>query len=291
MKIIIDPSLIWFNEKPEISEKFKYLYSVVNFIDKYLDAKILHSDETLQLLYKLNKDPFSEYRETRQQKTEIISKIWQHLDDATVELDDNQITLKNIKLSSSSKGNELFYKKLNYAIQNDVECLLFLSLDNHGYDEPIAENIKIVKHIYKEVGSCIAELFSQGKCINIKNFLQSTKGNPLPNKKLCEGYTEIRNQLIKEGKADISIYLELGKEVAYRNGYEKDIYLTKINNSAIREIFKKNIKDSWFLSTDVEHGAIEVCDENGKHIDEYTYEGNAQNKRDATGKHDILLKK
>ena len=43
------------------------------------------------------------------------------------------------------------------------------------------------------------------------------------------------------------------------------------------------------MSTDVEHGAIEVCDEKGKHIDEYTYEGNAQNKKDITGKHDILL--
>lgn len=291
MKIIIDPSLIWFNEQPEISEKFKYLYSVVNFIDKYLDAKILYSKETLQLLQKLNKDPFSEYRETMQQKCDIIGMIWKHLDDVTIELDDNKFTLKNMKLSSSDKGNELFGKKMNYVIQNDVECLLFLSLDNHEYNETIPENIKTVKHIYKEVGSYIAELFSQGKYINIKNFLQSTKENPLPNKKLCEGYTEIRNQLIKEGKADISIYLELGKEVAYRNGYEKDAYLTKINNSAIREIFKKNVKNSWYLSTDVEHGAIEVCDEKGKHIDEYTYEGNAQNKKDITGKHDILLKR
>ena len=291
MKIIIDPSLIWFNEQPEISEKFRYLYSVVNFIDKYLDAKILYLEETLQLLQKLNKDPFSEYRETRQQKRDIISMIWKHLDDVTIELDDNKFTLKNMKLSSSDKGNELFSKKMNYAIQNDVECLLFLSLDNQEYNETIPENIKTVKHIYKEVGSYIAELFSQGKYINIKNFLQSTKENPLPNKKLCEGYTEIRNQLIKEGKADISIYLELGKEVAYRNGYEKDSYLTKINNSAIREIFKKNVKNSWYLSTDVEHGAIEVCDEKGKHIDEYTYEGNAQNKKDITGKHDILLKR
>lgn len=111
MKIIIDPSLIWFNEQPEISEKFRYLYSVVNFIDKYLDAKILYSEETLQLLQKLNKDPFSEYRETRQQKRDIISMIWKHLDDVTIELDDNKFTLKNMKLSSSDKGNELFSKK------------------------------------------------------------------------------------------------------------------------------------------------------------------------------------
>lgn len=85
--------------------------------------------------------------------------------------------------------------------------------------------------------------------------------------------------------------MELGKEVAYRNGYEKDEYLTRINNSAIREIFKKHVKNSWYLSTDVESGAIEVCDEKGKHIDEYTYEGNAQGKTDTSGKHDIILKR
>lgn len=291
MKIIIDPSLIWFNEQPEINKKFKYLYLVVNFIDKYLNAKILYSDETLKLLQKLNKDPFSEYQATKQQKTEIIDKIWKHLDDLKIEVDDNKFVLENMKLSSSDKGNELFCKKMYYAVQNDVECLLFLSLDNQEYNETVPKNIKTVKHIYKEIGSYIAELFSQGRYINKKNFLQSSKENPLPNKKLCEGYTEIRNQLIKEGKADSSIYLELGKEVAYRNGYEKDIYLTKINNFAIREIFKKNVKNSWYLSTDIEHGAIEVCDEKGKHIDEYTYEGKAQNKKDPTGKHDILLKR
>lgn len=291
MKIIIDPSLVWFDEKPETSEKFKYLYLVMDFIDKYLNVNILTSKETSCLLLTLIKDPFSEYRETTQRKNEIIQKIWSHLDDSAVELDDNIFKLENIKNSSSDKANELFCKKLNYAIKNNIECLLFLSLDNQKNVIKTTKNIKIVKHIYKEVGSNIAELFSQGNNINMNNFLQPTKENPLPNVELCKRYTQIRNELIMEGKTDVPIYLELGKEVAYRNGYEKDINLTKINNSAIREIFRKNIKNSWYLSTDVEHGAIEVCDEKGKHIDEYTYEGKAQNKKDISGKHDISLKK
>lgn len=291
MKIIIDPSLIWFDEKPETSEQFEYLYSAMNFIGKYLDARILKSTEKMQLLYNLNKDPFSEYREIKQRKTEIVKKIWNQLDDKVIELNDKEYVLKNIKLSKSDKGNELFFREINYAIQNNLECLLFLSLDNHEYDESVSENIKTVKHVYEEIGSNIAELFSQGKYLNVENFLQATKNNPLPNKELCKSYTEIRNKLVKEGKSSIPIFLELGKEVAYRNGYEKDEYLTRINNFAIREIFKKHVKNSWYLSTDVESGAIEVCDEKGKHIDEYTYEGNAQGKTDTSGKHDIILKR
>ena len=106
MKIIIDPSLIWFDEKPETSEQFEYLYSAMNFIGKYLDARILKSTEKMQLLYNLNKDPFSEYREIKQRKTEIVKKIWNQLDDKVIELNDKEYVLKNIKLSKSDKGNE-----------------------------------------------------------------------------------------------------------------------------------------------------------------------------------------
>lgn len=291
MKIIIDPSLIWFEEKSETNENFEYLYSVIGFIDDYLNAKIIYSNESIELLKILNRDPFSMYSQTRQRKNEIIRKIWQQLDDNNIELDNSEVQLNHIKLSSSNRANELFCKKLSYIIKNNIDCLLFLSLDNHTYNETISENIKIVKHIYKEISSSIAELFSHGEYINTKNFLQSTKNNPLPNKRLCEYYSIFRRELIKNGKADIPIYLELGREVVYRNGYEKDEQLTKINNSAIREIFRKNIKNTWYLSTDIEHGAIEVCDEKGKHIDEYTYDGIAQNKHDPTGAHDIKLHK
>lgn len=106
-----------------------------------------------------------------------------------------------------------------------------------------------------------------------------------------EGDYLIPDASLDDGKSGVQIFLELGQEVALRNRYIKDEYLTRINNAAIREIFKSQTKRPWYLSTDIEHGAIEVCDENGHHIDEYTYEGAPQNKQDKSRKHDIKLKR
>lgn len=292
MRIIIDPSLIWFNHEDSMEEYFEYLKSVTDFIDKYLDITLLTSTEILSLLRKLNKDPFSSYRETQQQKTKIIRNLMCHIDtDDIVTLLDETIILPKLVTSESKEANETFQKLLNYSAKNNIECLLFLALNNHTYNDAVPHNIKLVRHVYRETDSHLAGLFSTSSYVNKENFLQATKKKPLPNKDLCTGYTAIRNALIQDGKGGIPLFLKLGKEVVYRNGYIKDDYLTKINNSAIREIFRKDIKNSWYLSTDVEHGAIEVCDETGRHIDEYTYEGVAQHKRDKSGKHNIKLKK
>ena len=60
------------------------------------------------------------------------------------------------------------------------------------------------------------------------------------------------------------------------------------NKGAIRQIYHSKDKQ-LFASIDVEHGAIEIFDKDGKHIDEFTYTGVAQNKTDNTGKHDIII--
>lgn len=292
MRIIIDPSLIWFNHENNMEEYFEYLKSVTDFIDKYLDMTLLTSTEIISLLRKLNKDPFSSYRETQQQKTKIIRNLMHHIDtDDIVTLLDETIVLPKLATSESKEANKTFQKLLNYSVKNSIECLLFLALNNHTCNDTVPCNIKLVRHVYMETDSHLAELFSTGNYINKENFLQATEKKPLPNKDLCMGYTTIRNTLIQDGKGGIPLFLKLGREVIYRNGYIKDDYLTKINNSAIREIFRKDVKNSWYLSTDVEHGAIEVCDEIGRHVDEYNYEGVAQCKRDKSGKHNIKLKK
>ena len=154
-----------------------------------------------------------------------------------------------------------------------------------------SKKILFVNHIYEEYDSNIAQIISDGAYINGGQVVEPRKSNPLPNIGLCLEYTKIREKLISNGKSGVQIFLELGQEVALRNRYIKDEYLTRINNAAIREIFKSQTKRPWYLSTDIEHGAIEVCDENGHHIDEYTYEGVPQNKQDKSGKHDIKLKR
>lgn len=72
---------------------------------------------------------------------------------------------------------------------------------------------------------------------------------------------------------DISNFKKIGREVAFRNGYSLDEYLTKINNEAIQEIFSTKIRPIIYLSTDTEHGAFESFDEHGRHLGEFSYEG------------------
>ena len=72
---------------------------------------------------------------------------------------------------------------------------------------------------------------------------------------------------------NISNFKKIGREVALRNGYAFDSYLTKTNNEAIREIFTSKQRPIIHISTDIEHGAFEAFNERGKHLGEFSYEG------------------
>lgn len=291
MKILLDPCLLWFKEHPETNDNFNYLRDVVNFIEKYLNAKYFSSNEFFSILSKILKEPFGDYRETKQAKVDIIQKIWKNTDlEEIVNLDEEcSSTYYDELMCSNSDYNDFFWKSINYMIRSSSNCSVFLSLHNHSLTTERIANVHYVKHIFLETNSYLGELFSNGGDIISKNFIQATKENPLPNGELCKRYSQIREKQIQQGEGDISFFLELGREVALRNGYIKDDYLTRINNGAIREIFRTKRKHTWYLSIDVEHGAIEVCDERGKHIDEYSYEGIPQDKHDNTGRHDIQI--
>ena len=65
--------------------------------------------------------------------------------------------------------------------------------------------------------------------------------------------------------------------------------VVSINNSAIREIFNSKTKPMIYLSIDFEKGAFEVCNHNGKHVGEFSYEGIQTGK--AKEDHSIRIKK
>ena len=100
-----------------------------------------------------------------------------------------------------------------------------------------------------------------------------THENPLPNSDLCKAYSAIRVELIATGLADIPNFKRIGREVALRNGYAFNPYLTRINDEAIREIFTSPSRPIIHISTDIEHGAFEVFNEKGNHLGEFSYEG------------------
>ena len=278
MRIVLDPKLIWFDKDDE-EKDFFYFRQVVNFIDTYLDMSYLPTYQFIQLLCMMGKDPMGEYRESNELKNDIISTIWKSLD---VSRGEDIICMEDIEELKIPKffnyvNREDIKKYTNniwkLMLDGDEEILFFLGRKNHNWTTVVKENLHFVKHIYKELNSYLGELFSNGEAIKQDSFIKPTKDCPLPNSELCKEYSKIRISFIENGEGNVSNFQALGKEVAYRNGYQFNSDLTRINNSAIREIYSLKNKPKIHLSIDLEHGAIEVCDMEGHHIGEFSYEG------------------
>jgi hypothetical protein len=85
---------------------------------------------------------------------------------------------------------------------------------------------------------------------------------------------------------------EIGREIARRNFYLEETVLStheqQLRNS-LRTIFS-SIKHGRkiYLSIDFEKPAFEICDEQGHHLGEYSFNGLKLSDLDATGGHDIL---
>jgi len=97
----------------------------------------------------------------------------------------------------------------------------------------------------------------------------------------------------KKGNRTVAECLEMGKEVAELNFYEKNEALTKLNTTKhkIRHIYEsKNASGKKrYLSIDVEKGAFEVCDEKGTHQEEILFD--EQHSSGQKLDHSIKLKK
>ncbi len=294
MKLIFDPSLIWV--LPYDEEKFQYLDELINCVDRLFCDNHISSDLLISLLQKLNKEPFETYREPTSKKKRIIRSLFQLLDtDETIALSnhktENELLPSNFSSSYNKDANKYFGKLISYVAENNIECVLFLSSDNYKVYNEISPLIHYVKHIYKEEDSYLALLISKDIGLKKDAIISPTLGNPLPNKWLTKEYQTIRKELIESGKSSIAAFLSLGKEVSLRNGYIFDEYLTKINNSAIREIFRSKTKPIIYLSTDIEHGAIEVFDNKPEHQGESNYIGNIKEGSKDPKKHKIILHK
>lgn len=91
------------------------------------------------------------------------------------------------------------------------------------------------------------------------------------------------------GKMDIDQQYNAAKgkltKVAQRNGWVKDLKLTKLNK---REVYC-NGNDKYY-SFDTQHGTFEELDLKGKHLREVDIDGNQTKPADKSGKHDILCK-
>lgn len=294
MNVILDPGLLWFDKADE-HEDFEYLENVIDFIDTYLDIKYLPIEQFIEQLYSMARDPLGEYREREIVKNEIISKIWQNIDvyntNDIIKLTDyiGELIPNSFIVFERDDIKKYLNNLWGIIKENKYEILFFLCRKNHKFNEFNNDKTHFVYHIYREIDSYIGKLFSQGEMIKENSVKPPTILSPLPNNMLCSEYSKIRENAIKCGQADKSLFSKLGREVAYRNGYLFNEEITKINNTAIREIFNSKTKPIIYLSIDFEKGAFEVCDFNGNHKGEFSYEGIQTGKSKAN--HNIKIKK
>lgn len=185
----------------------------------------------------------------------------------------------------------VYLNKMNYVIfygrLNKFDDIVHFTLNSNGGNKDISFSpIYDIIDLFNDSIRKILLSNSKYKCIPTPNC-------PLPNVDICKEYINIRNKMIKDGHDAIEVYRKIGTEVALRNNYHYDDFLTHINSNSgcIRHIFKSNSSPYIYLSIDVRHGNFEVCDSSGFHIDEYTYDNEKQNKHDPTGKHNIKLHK
>ena len=170
----------------------------------------------------------------------------------------------------------------------DIEVILFFGQSKHCHDYKGDDKLKVINSLYTELNSNIAKFARDGRYMDKLD--TPSRKSPLPNEDLCKDYKCLQDRMCT-GLAQnekISIYIKVADEVLGRNGFLLDKLTSAKNKGAIRQIYHSKDKQ-LFASIDVEHGAIEIFDKDGRHIDEFTYTGVAQNKTDNTGKHDIII--
>ena len=275
MNIILDPTLIWFSD--DFSERLLYLNDIVKFIDEYLEIKYLANKQLLSIFTTLNKNPFSLYREKTILKNEIIKRILRNIDrNQLIYLQIQPITkfCSAFTKSNNTTANELFFAMYEYSTTQKSETMIFLSKDNFSKLQS-DENHHIINHLYREINSFIAEIINKELYLKQDKIPKPCVSNPLPNGDLCKEYNYVRLDYLKlPHNQQIPNWQSLGKEVAFRNGFNFDTKTTNKNNNSgqIREVYIS--KDgNVFLSIDVEHGAIEVFDLSRTWLGEFSYDG------------------
>lgn len=218
-------------------------------------------------------------------------------------LDLQMLKIKNLKLvDSSSLSNihenncifnelefsKIFLKQIEY-LEQQQECVIIVASEYyHNKDiKKINDCIFIINNVYTELDSNISYFILEDKYI--KNIIIPSKDNPLPNVDLCKKYKSLQDELVKgkSKKERQAIYYRIGKEVLSRNLHKDDKKITLLNPSVYGGVTSIMSKKNIFSSVDIEHGAIEIFSDRGKHIDEYDYIGTPQNKCDKKGEHNI----
>lgn len=292
MKILLDPLLYWFKGSYYEKEYFDYLDKVTKIIEKYFNIKYFSTTELINIVQRINKEPFGQYRIDETRKRNIAHRLLVGLDY------DNNVNNVNDSLPYSlptdfisSTNNDLnnhFRCLLRYVLDNrDDNYLILLSLPNHENRINDFDYIFFIRHISGEINSKITDLIKNHEFIK-DNLPEPTLSDPLPNADLCDHFYDLQQEMRKHD-TDMSVFFRITKEVAFRNNYKYDRIVSNKNDNDDhkREIYTFNKRQ--FISADFESGCFELHNSRGKHKGEYSYEGKQISPPDESGRHDIKI--
>lgn len=290
MKILLDPLIYWFPNDSEKELNLLYLDKVTLIMGKYFELKYISSRFFIQILQRLNKEPFSTSKEQNGLRQKIIKRLLQNLDYPNNISDPNceHYTMpEDFEVTNNNELNEYFTKIFNYLLMQNISCILLLSKKNHKVDLKSINQMFVTRNISGEVNSKITELIQDGHYLK-HGLPEPILSNPLPFSELCEHYLDLQNEMKKNDDA-MSVFWRITQEVALRNRYSFDIIVTNKNNSNKhkRKIYTYN--KSHYISADFESGCFELCDHKGEHKGEISYTGNELSPPDKTGRHDIEI--
>lgn len=187
------------------------------------------------------------------------------------------------KVIAISIPSEEFWKKSMLSV-----ILKTNKIDKQSHDIPHASTVSHISEHIVVIGQLIFE--TNGKL--------PTTSAPFPNAEFAtkfianEDWTTIAKQLNNCSHFEkIPRISPTAEKVAIVNGYTFDKETTRKNRDSAgsyRQIFACNSKNGKiYLSTDFEKGAFEVCDKNGVHLGEWTFDGKKH--KNAEKSHNILV--
>lgn len=295
------------NNDEEQIKHFNYLQNLIDFIyEKCTSSKVLLSLIEFEAIQNLQEHPWNQYESLQQYNSLPIlyQKFW-HIVDCYNFIDSTQTEMPTAisSIKYNSQNDALCYKEFLKHISlikgEPQNYIVFMGTANYKLLTPLKfllnNQFEYELNPIMDINNEDVMLFSEG----VRMLLLQNRSNkptiqkPLPNEDLCSSFLNWQNKNIigLDKNARISLYRKVVNEVALRNGYIKDKTLSKINSNAgkIRDIYKSNSKPTIYISADIENGAIEVMDNNGKHLGEYTYLGKKNKEPDRSGKHNIKL--
>lgn len=247
-----------------------YLDGLLNVIRKYFDAKIIYFTP-----FRTDVNTSYHYAQMSQLLNKRIIQTQK-----VIKCNLNQISPVTDSVLNELGLDEFFVGKIEYLLRESPDDVLIIPLIHDEANRKL--RLKEYKARICFVGNYDEEIESNiGQWLQDDIVIQGTSAtakNWFPMSDLCNGYKRWRADLLKSSSKDyrISVFEEIGKEVAKRNKYQYDQRLTYINKKKSggdkRQVFKSLTSDVY-LSTDFENGGFEVYDKNAKHQGQYNFNG------------------